>query len=265
MKNILVLAHDDAGQPARIQAALDLVRALDGHLTCLDVTQTPLVIADYYSHAGEAMLLTDERTQEADNRTRLQAQLAAENIAWEWADVTGDIGECVVQAAELADLIVINRELRDDPLPDMRGIAGMIAMRSRKPLVAMPDDVSGFRADGRAMIAWDGSTPVAETMRACVPLLRLASSVRLFQIDDARGASAEDAAAYLSRHGIHASIRYMRDGHHRDALIRIECSTWHADWCLIGAYGHGRLRETVFGGTTRSLLGSSAVPLVLGH
>lgn len=41
MKNILLLVHDDDGQEVRLQAALDLVRALDGHLTCVDVTPRP--------------------------------------------------------------------------------------------------------------------------------------------------------------------------------------------------------------------------------
>ena len=41
MKNILLLVHDDPGQEARVQAALDLTRALDGHLTCLDVAAMP--------------------------------------------------------------------------------------------------------------------------------------------------------------------------------------------------------------------------------
>lgn len=267
MKNILVLAHDDAGQAARIQAALDLTRALGGHLTCLDVTPMPVSIPDYYSSGASAMLLADERAQEAANRTRIQTRLDTENIAWDWADTTGDISECLVQAADLTDLIVVNRQLNGALWPDMRHIAGAIAVRSGKPLVAMPQDVDGFRANGRALIAWDGSEAVAATMRACVPLLQLASSVKIFCVEDGSdGVDAEDAAAYLSRCDIHAVVQRIHDRtHHADALIRIECSTWHADYCLMGAYGHGRLTEALFGGVTRRMLGESGIPLVLGH
>jgi hypothetical protein len=35
MKNVLLLVHDDLGQEARLQAALDIVRAIGGHLHCL--------------------------------------------------------------------------------------------------------------------------------------------------------------------------------------------------------------------------------------
>ena len=37
MKTILVLIQDDAGQEARLRAALDVARAVGGRLVCLDV------------------------------------------------------------------------------------------------------------------------------------------------------------------------------------------------------------------------------------
>ena len=69
MKNILVLAHDDEGQEARLQAALDLGRALTGHITCLDVTYIPPILGNDYSEAGYAMaaVLADETTREGAN------------------------------------------------------------------------------------------------------------------------------------------------------------------------------------------------------
>jgi nucleotide-binding universal stress UspA family protein len=33
----------------------------------------------------------------------------------------------------------------------------------------------------------------------------------------------------------------------------------------MGAYGHSRLRETVFGGTTRTILESMTVPVLMTH
>jgi nucleotide-binding universal stress UspA family protein len=33
----------------------------------------------------------------------------------------------------------------------------------------------------------------------------------------------------------------------------------------MGAYGHGRLTEALFGGVTRRMLAESSIPLVLGH
>src|SRR5690606_25280467 len=86
MKNVLVLMHDDAGQEARFQAALDLVRALDGHLTCLDIAVAPAFVGDYADVGGTALLMGEERSRERANRAKLEARLKVEGVSYEWID-----------------------------------------------------------------------------------------------------------------------------------------------------------------------------------
>ncbi|MBV5269708.1 MAG: hypothetical protein JZU55_07135, partial [Afipia sp.] len=88
MKNVLVLMHDDAGQEARFQCALDLVRALDGHLTCLDVSILPTMADDYALFGGAALLMADEESVERANRARMEGRLAVEGMPYDWLDVT---------------------------------------------------------------------------------------------------------------------------------------------------------------------------------
>ena len=76
MKNVLVLAHDDEGQEARLQAALDATRALGGHLTCIDVVSPPLVLTDPYAGAAMAVTIDYARQVEEENRARLRRRLA---------------------------------------------------------------------------------------------------------------------------------------------------------------------------------------------
>ncbi|MEZ0497298.1 universal stress protein [Sphingomonas sp. IW22] len=264
MKNILLLAHDDKGQEARLQAALDLARALDGHLSVIDVTMVPNIASDY-DGTGSAMLLADERDREAHNKARLQARLASEDIVWSWSDVTGFPAEAVIDAAALADLIILNRRLDQFPYPDFAELASRIVMKARKPVVAVPDDARGFKL-GRALIAWDGQGSAAATTQACVPLLAMADEVQIFMArDGAEQTEPTEAAQYLSRHNIHASIRVVDDGlTAADRLIADEAANWHADYILMGAYGRGRLMET-FGGVTRRMLAHGKLPLILGH
>ena len=87
MKNILLLVHDDQGQEARLQVALDLTRAFGGHLSCLDVTILPALVGDYYGGAtGGAMLLAEESDRETRNKAALEARLAHEDVSWDWQD-----------------------------------------------------------------------------------------------------------------------------------------------------------------------------------
>lgn len=264
MKNILLLVHDDEGQEARLQAALDLTRALDGHLSCVDVAVLPAVAGTFYDDGGASVLLEAECARESSNKATLVARLAHEDVPWDWVDVTGQLADAVIGAATLADLIVLNRKLDAFPYPDMHDVASRILTHAHRPVVAVPDSLERFAVE-RALIAWDGQDAVAATMRACVPLLALAKEVEIFmaraggdQVDPA------EAAEYLSRHGIHATVRTVERTAEPDALIADECRRWRPDYVLMGAYSHGRLMEA-FGGVTRRMLDHSALPLVLGH
>ena len=181
MKNVLLLVHDDAGQEARFQAALDLVRALGGHLHCVDVTIPPMPAGNPYDGAADAVLIEAAREREDDNKAKVVARLAREDIAWDWVDTTDTLAGGVLESATLADLIVLNRRLDSIAQPDMRAVVGNVVMHAHKPVVAVPEALTNF-ALGRALVAWDGQEACAATMRACVPLLSLAEEVAIFEI-----------------------------------------------------------------------------------
>lgn len=265
MKNVLLLVHDDVGQEARLQTALDLTRAIDGHMTCVDVTILPFLGGDYTTGAGQAMLLADERQRESKNKSVVEGRLAHEDVSWNWLEFTGSLAEGVLEAAALADLIVLNRKLDSFYHPDMRDAASSVLMHARAPVVAVPDTLERFEFS-RALIAWDGKTSSAATMRACVPLLALAEAVEIFMVrDGSEKVEATEAAEYLSRHGIQSTVCIIEDGlTAADQLIAAECERWQGDYVLMGAYNHGRLAET-FGGVTKRMLTTSKVPMVLGH
>lgn len=267
MKTILLLAHDDSGQEARFQAAVDVVRAVDGHLTCLDVAIMPAMIgADYVGDVGATMLLRDEVARESANRTHLEFRLMHEDVPWDWSETTGEIGQCLRAASELADLIVVNRQLDDFPLPDMCGAASGLVIKSGKPLLAVPPDLT--RLDlSRAMVAWDGSVCAAAALRAAVPLLALAEQVTILEIGaGTEDAPAEDAAAYLSRYAIAAIVERVPRNEVRVAdQIVDHALAIGAGYIVMGGFGHLRFVEALFGGTTRALLTHSPLPLFLAH
>ncbi|PTS83225.1 MULTISPECIES: universal stress protein [unclassified Caulobacter] len=269
MKTLLLLVHEDPGQEARLQAALDLARALEGHLKCVDVTPLPLFLGDADGTA-QGLILMDERETETANRTLLEARLAGEEVPWDWIDSIGDMAGCVLREAGLADLIVINCK-RDTFLAiDPRGISSTLADQARCPVIAVPDEARGLDANGPVVIAWDGGGPVMATLRASTPLLKLATSVHILHVQEgsepAEGVPPEAAAAYLSRYGIHAVIERVTAQQQRpDPLILEACAARRARYCLMGAYGKGRLREELFGGVTRRLLDAAQLPLLLGH
>lgn len=267
MKNILVLVHDDAGQEARLQAALDITRAVDGHLSCLDVAIMPVVVGYDWSGYAAAMLLEQERMAEDLNRLALVKRLEKEGVAWSWINATGDVVSSLESAAVLNELIVVNCRLEADAYPDMRASTSNLIVNSGKPVLAVPEKAKGFATAGRALIAWDGSPQSDAAVQAAIPLLRLATHVTIAEIDDGSiRTRAEDAAALLSRHGVHPFV--VRESSPRDGVgekLLSVVAQRKADYVVMGGFGHSRLAEALLGGVTRTMLTRSPVPILFAH
>src|SRR6478736_6143365 len=133
MKNILLLVHDDLGQEARLQAALDIARALGAHLHCLDVTLVPSFIDTPTGGFGAGILFQDAREAEGLNKDQVQERLRHEGVPWSWADAVGEFEPALREAAKLADLIAVNRELGGYPVPDMLHTAQELIIHAARP------------------------------------------------------------------------------------------------------------------------------------
>ena len=274
MKNVLVLIHDDPGQESRLQAALDLVRALGGHLACAQVITPPDVppeVAIAISGApitiGGGTTMFEAVEREAANRARTQRRLESENVPWSWTETSGDLAGALADAFTLTDIIVLNRAL-DSSIPlSMACVAADAIVHSGKPVAAVPEDARGFAASEGALIAWDGSIEASAAITACVPLLQKASRVTILEVDDGSvAAPAEEAAVYLSRHGIRALVlREAKVGGTVPELIERTAARVGAAYVVMGGFGRSRLAEALLGGVSHDLLRDSPVPLVLVH
>jgi nucleotide-binding universal stress UspA family protein len=117
------------------------------------------------------------------------------------------------------------------------------------------------------MVAWDGSAESAHALRAAVPLLARASAVSLVTITEKEARfPATDALRYLSRHGIHADYAERPRGALTvEEALDQSADSLGADFVVMGAYGHSRVRETLFGGVTRYMIDGARRPLLLMH
>jgi len=265
MKTIVLLVHDDEGQDARLEAGLGIARALDAHLLCVEVTPSTAIAAEIYAGFGETSLIATAPVGAPRTREAVGDKLAREDVAWSWADAEGDIASCLIAAARLADLVILNRTLEGRAVPDMRAIIARLLAHRCPPIVAVPSSLERFEFD-RALVAWDGRPSAAAALRASVPLLALANRVELFTAGQVAGdTTTAEAAAYLARYGIKVETKLAAlDGVRVESLIQGECETWCADYVVMGGFGRGAWRET-FGGVTRGLLDQCRAPLILCH
>ncbi|MGL4543436.1 MAG: universal stress protein, partial [Polymorphobacter sp.] len=208
------------------------------------------------------------RANERELRERLEARIGHAGVSWDWRKLDGNVIQSIIDQSRLMDIVVLSRPLDSNaqrpPLP----IAGDIAINARAPVLAIGAGTPGdFDPAGCAMVAWNGSAEAAHALQLSLSLLRGASAVHLVEVsEEKRGLPSTEAAQYLSRHGIAAEIHdWPAKGRKIDVALLHAATELDAAFMVLGAYGHSRLRETIFGGVTRELIRSSHVPLVFAH
>ncbi|KQN32968.1 universal stress protein [Sphingomonas sp. Leaf38] len=268
MKTILLLIHDDEGQEARYQAALDVARAVGGHLACLDLTIVPEYVGDYsVPMTAGGLLLAEETAVEAAHASRMRSRIEREDVPFDWTSTTGFLSQTLEARAGLIDLIVVSTDHTGAFFAHMTHVIGDLLVHTGKPVLAVPPASCGFTAQSRAVVAWDGSQDAEAALCSALPLLRIAKSVTLFHADTgAMTTDVDEAARYLSRHGIKSTVKNEPIGLERvsEALVR-EVASEGYDSVVMGGFGHTRTIEAIFGGATRTMLLKCDVPMLLVH
>ncbi|MBN8931796.1 MAG: universal stress protein, partial [Rhizobium pusense] len=108
------------------------------------------------------------------------------------------------------------------------------------------------------MIAWQEPAEASSAVRASVPLLKLAGSVHIVIVDDNRDLRdpAPGLLSYLSSRGVEnlSAEVVPRNDRLVSHVLDDHAERVGANLVVMGAYGHARLREWVFGGVTRSVV-----------
>jgi len=267
MQSILLPVNDEEGFESRLQAALDLGRASNGHITFLHgipvsdyVALDPFGGSYYVAEQREAALEEAER-----KRTMLRDGMHNEDVPWDFLSVDGSPDDVLVSQSRLADVAVLS-EPADDHDGDLASSVTYFVMTAQCPVLAVPQSSKALNCAGKAVIAWNGSEQAANAVRAAIPMLQVASAVEVVTIgEDPAHFPASTVATYLSRHGIKAElIQRDRDAKIAEAMHDLLIER-EADYMVMGAYGHSRIRQTLFGGVSRHFIQSSPVPVFMAH
>lgn len=269
MKTVLLYANEDSGFESRLQAALDVARAFDAHLSCLQVTPfDSFIIGDPFGGVYTLPTIV-EAVQEGEDkhRARIEQHLANEGVTWDWVRCDGAPAAVVVDRTRLADLIVLSLPAGEHGYDGPLAIVGDVALHTRAPVLAVPQASRSLDVGGTAIVAWNGALEAAHALRLSLPLLRKAAQVRIVTVPgDGAEFPPTDASEYLARHGISTELHeWPGDGDSTAGALRDAAAALAGTYVVMGAYGHSRLRETTLGGTTREMLHTSTVPLVLAH
>lgn len=268
MRSILLPVTEEQGFESRLEVALDITRCTEGHISFLHASPTgEYIAADPFG--GAYFGATHQEAVESEREARhalVRNEMAGENVSWDFITARGALEHALVEHSRLADLLVLSEPPDWGDEDDTASELIYLVMEAQCPVFAAPRRSRALDCTGKAVVAWNGSAPAARSMRAAVPLLRLAAAVELLTIgEDPQPFDAASAATYLSRQDVSCEIIIRERGRKTADMMHSLLDEREANYLVMGGFGHSRLSEAVFGGVSRYFVKRSPVPVLMTH
>lgn len=182
--------------------------------------------------------------------------------------VPADIPDMVTEVARLYDCTIV---------PSVENYGGLqvpvveeVLFGSGRPVIVLPVDRDMHSSCDIVFIAWDGSRPATRAVHDALPILRQAAVVEVITITEEkpldRIPSGHDLVRHLKAHGVRARYGEVRfTGKPIGDQIMQQALRFDAGLLVMGAYGHSRLKQIVFGGATKSVLKAPILPVLLSY
>ncbi|MER2268289.1 universal stress protein [Methylobacterium oxalidis] len=269
ISNIMVSVDLGAAAADRVQLTADLAERFGSKLTGVAGRPVlgPMPVGDMLEvervWAVEERL-ADEQLAEAKALFEREAGAAHETA---WRSAAAQPLANLVKQARTADVVVVGRQGPADGDPGPMGVpAGALLMEAGRPVLIAPPGIERLAAR-RVVVAWKDTREARRAVHDALPFLTRADEVHVAVVGPAADREgAEDVAAYLSGHSVTVTTHLLRSPEisAADEILRFT-GREEADLIVMGAYGHSRLREWIFGGATRDVLQTTPVCCLMSH
>ena len=289
MKTILVPASGSCTDEPVFATALAAVRALAAHLDFYHIrlsagqpaARAPHV--DFYAGAAlpAALQVMSEDTEHLSEVARTHVNVFCErheiairevpeqalSVSASFLEEQDHALDRLMLHARHSDLVVMGRPSHVDYMPKF--LIEDILLGCGRPLLIAPD-YSPETLTGTIVVGWKETPHCARALSAAYPLLEQAQKVILLNLIEEGGAgipaSLEHLAQRLKWHGMSVETQSLAiPAQTLTYEVSRAAADLHADLLVVGGFGHRRLRETLFGGVTQSLLKHAGMPVFMMH
>jgi nucleotide-binding universal stress UspA family protein len=190
----------------------------------------------------------------------------ATTLSWTWHKDAPSGHDFVGSYGRIFDMIVLARPGAEWQSPAMITLESAL-FESGRPVLIAPSSAPRSLATN-VLIAWNCSTEQARTTADAMPFLRQAERITIVTVEGATvaGPTGQEMARALRVNGISAEPITLkaRKGGAGEALLN-KADELGCDLIVKGAYTQSRLRQMIFGGTTRHILANAKLPVLMAH
>ena len=279
MKTILIPTENHAAMRSALETALLLGRRCDSYIEGFALRFGISEFSAIDMGGGLSLeAFRQESQEEAEQAKKLFESFMQENKVPRANGITGSLsfgwlpdapeGESFVGSyGRVFDVIVLSRPDANTIGLHNKSIESGLFESGRPILIAPPQP--GSKIGSHILIAWNRSTEQARATAFAMPLLQMAERVTVLTVTGGTGVpgpSAEQLIRYLQRNGINSEPMNVNIGNRNTGeVVLAAAASLGCDLLIKGAYTQSRLRQMIFGGTTRHILANSSIPVLLAH
>jgi nucleotide-binding universal stress UspA family protein len=189
----------------------------------------------------------------------------------EWQIAEGMVAHTAGMRARRFDMTIVGQlDPRLPPIGTRKFVPEALFLESGRPVLVVPCTGDITSIGTRILVAWDGSREAARAINDAMPFLERAETVVVTFEHAAMGdeviADPSCMVSHLAEHRVRAR-GHLRALEHRTVAeaLRACAADEGCDLMVMGGYGHSRLYEIITGGTTRRILRTMNVPVLLSH
>ncbi|MDQ2091355.1 universal stress protein [Marimonas arenosa] len=183
----------------------------------------------------------------------------------DFVDLTAAKGTTLSDFARSFDLVVTGVHSQYENEAHISANPDLIALRSGRPVLVVPD---GYDAPGpaeHALVAWDGKRSSARALGDAMTGLENKAKVTLLTVGPAQAPGTDYLLRNLERHGIDAEfVLKPKDGSIAETILSTAQDV-SAKLVVMGAFEHSKFSHDVFGGVTTDVIQKADVPVFLSH
>ncbi|MBI3441756.1 MAG: universal stress protein [Proteobacteria bacterium] len=267
-------SHDQDG--AALEYAFHLAASYEASVQAWHIAPDPETIATSYAY--EPMVIYPEASiremKDANEISRRDAEekflsmaRSAKAKKASFHSTVGLAADIIAVRGRVVDLIVVGRT---DERINGDGLINGALFGSGHPMILIPPDSQTKKINGDILISWNGSLEAAHAVAFALPYMKHGKIWVLTEIEEELGSSSltiEDLVGYLSLHNISVdkAMIHMRETSSLPASILNTARTLNVDMIVMGAWGHSRIREYIFGGVTHFMLHHADIPILMAH
>jgi len=280
MKTILVPTEHGSTMVSALDTALLLAQKFDSFIEGFPLRPAVADLVAMDPDSGLTMVAVKENDAEMvrqaetlfrsfmDNRhIAPHAGAGPAALSWSWLKDAPSGHDFVGSYGRVFDVIVLARPGDEWQSPSMITLESALFESGRPVLIAPPASPRSLGTN--VLVAWNCSTEQARTMADAMPLLRLAERITICTVEGATvaGPTGEEMARSLKLNGIAAAPITLKPAGKRSAgeTILAKADELGCDLIVKGAYTQSRLRQMIFGGTTRHILANAKLPVLMAH